>query len=101
MIFVLIEADEGDTDAIIVAQSRTSLLAMVAEMYNKEIADYTDKQHPFTQSNTFFTGQERDALFGMLDQHKEWMPGRYILKSIEPHWQQWTLFVCVDSGYSQ
>lgn len=100
MIFALIEADEGHTNTIIVASSRNELMAAAIQMYDDEIASYADIEEGIAGENAIYTMQARESLLIMLNQHQEWTPGRYVLKNVDPHWQQWTLFICENSGHS-
>ena len=92
MIFVLIQADEGWTSAVFVSQGPdlSGLRTVVDQVLTADIATY-----PLPWSTEYHGHGEamRDALLRMIDAHTVLIPGRYVLPSIEPQWQQWLLLI--------
>jgi hypothetical protein len=77
MIYILIQAGEGKTEAVLVSRSKEELLKEIEQ----EIQEDIDNR------------PEMDALGRMIENHIDWVPGRYILENIEPIWQDWTLII--------
>lgn len=90
MVYVLVKAGEGDTESIIVANSKTDLLKKIDCEFQIEIDYYTTVFNPTSKD---FAQSELDALRQMVKNHDEWKPGEYILDCIEPIWQEWTLHI--------
>ena len=87
MICVLVQAGEGETQAIIVGKSEVELIESVIQYYQIEI-EFAEKQ-----DNKDFAKLELAALLQMLAVHINWEPGRYVLPCVSPHWEEWTLLI--------
>ena len=86
---VLVEADEGTTGSIYVAQGgKADLIRMISERLGSAIADL----YSCDDDRDFFKELEISLIL-MLENHQEWTPGRYEIEPIKPHWQKWTLVV--------
>jgi hypothetical protein len=79
LVMVLIRAGEGDTQDVYIARGRNELRQRITDIVEED--------------DMWFCEGEKDSLFAMLDKHENWGVGRYILKNIEPHWEQWTLII--------
>jgi hypothetical protein len=88
MIITLIQAEEGFTASIFVADSREGLLAAIRETF--------DSPEPAQERE--YTRRQAASLLAMVETHADWQPGRYILEPIEPWYEQWTLFI-VDGPF--
>jgi hypothetical protein len=78
--YVLAQAGEGDTVSIVVAHSKSDLIATVERLYDIEAEEFRLKA-------------DRDALVKMLQAHDNWEDGWHKLENIEPQWREWTLFI--------
>jgi hypothetical protein len=78
--YVLVQAGEGDTVSIVVAHSKSDLIATVKRLFTELIEE-------------FQLEESRDALINMLQVHDNWEDGWHKLENIEPQWREWTLFI--------
>ncbi len=86
MIYILVEAGEGDTQAICFGSTEKNLIENLVELFDPN--SYTSSE------GKEFKVSECAALLQMLAAHKDWKPGRYILSpSVPPIWEEWTLFI--------
>ena len=90
-IYVLIEADEGNTADIIYARGRDALRKAVSEHYAAKFEEYTHEN--YREENEQYYSECRDGLHAMLDAHKDWSDGRHKMETADPHYQEWTLLV--------
>lgn len=98
MIFILVQAGEGNTQTVFVAQSKSLLIATVRQTFSKELKFYP---LPWSKGNQGYIEKERDALIQMLEQHSDWTEGRHILTNIEPCWEEHLLVIAAPpAGYS-
>jgi hypothetical protein len=96
-IFLLVRADEGSTQEIFAAQGTSlSVLAdIVSALYNDAIAIC---EGPYKDANQEYLAQERQALLAMVAMHTPLSPGRYLLRNVEPIWEQCTLIIAPPVG---
>jgi len=92
MIYVLVQAGEGDTETILVGYTREDLFIKLEREKQEEIDNCNG------QIAKDFAQSELDALQMMLNNslNKDWRPGRYVLDNIDPIWQEWTLYIPED-----
>ena len=96
MIYVLVQAGEGDIGTLLVGHSKEDLITKLELEFQEEIDNYSGLLSPAHEQNAKdLTQSELDALRMMLNNslNKEWRPGRYVLENIEPIWQEWTLYI--------
>ena len=95
--FVLIEADEGTTDAIFVCHGDTldTLKHYVAQVLERRIQQWPG---PWSEGNQGYMLQEKNALLAMFEAKSPTSPGRYDLDPLEPIWRDWTLLVVDEHG---
>ena len=87
MVYVLIEAGEGDIETVVIGYSKDDLIASL-DLEHEE-SDWPK----YSKTNQDYALHELVAIKAMLENHDNWNPGRYILKNIEPIWQEWTLVI--------
>jgi len=98
MVYVLIEAGEGDIETVVVGYSKDDLKAALDLEHEEYVHIKTSDWPTFTKINQDYALHELNTVKAMLENHDNWNPGRYILKNIDPIWQEWTLFIKADKG---
>jgi len=88
-VFVLIEADEGSTDTIIVGVGFDDLRRSIIDYYLERENDAIARQ---STDDVQYHKDQSAALLQMIEHHTL-IPGRSVLRNIEPHWQEWTLLI--------
>lgn len=89
---ILIEAGEGNTEAVIVADSKERLIETIQDCFNKQINEHSH------ENDKKFISKEKNSLIEMIQRHKEWNNGLYHLKNIKPQWQEWILVITDKSN---
>lgn len=91
MLYVLICAGEGDTEAVFLAQGASieALRHLVGTALQQEIDDFP---LPWSEGNQGYKSARRQALLTMLA-GDEPPPGRRVLPPVEPLYEQWTLVI--------
>jgi hypothetical protein len=95
--FVLVRADEGTTQEICVAHGTTleALALVITDMYGAAI-DACDG--PYQADNQAYLSRERQAFLTMLAWQTLCLPGRYVLRPVEPIFEQCTLVITDGAG---
>lgn len=92
-VFILIEAEEGTTGLVLVAQGRHAVAQVIGDCYDQQAA------HAFCEEDRGFAQTQKAALLAMVAPYTWAGPGRYLLANREPHWQAWTLIITQDTAY--
>lgn len=92
-VFILIEAEEGTTGLVLVAQGRHAVAQVIGDCYDQQAA------HAFCEEDRVFAQAQKAALLAMVAPYTWVGPGRYRLENREPHWQEWTLIITQDTVY--
>ena len=96
-VFILIEANEGTTGLVLVAQGRHAVAQVIGDCYDQQAAP---SGHPaFCEEDRVFAQAQKAALLVMVAPYTWVGPGRYLLENREPHWQAWTLIITQDTAY--
>jgi hypothetical protein len=95
--FVLVRADQGRTQEILVAHGTTlDALATIIHWLWGAAMDACDG--PYVTEHQRVLAEERDAMLAMLAQQRSCIVGRYILPPIAPIWEECTLVITAQDG---
>lgn len=84
---ILIQAGEGETQAVFVGKDKKGLIQVV--LLNME----EDSRTFSSEKAKTFSGARYAALVQMLSNHDDWSVGRYVLQGVAPEWEEWTLVI--------